>query len=315
METVSFELIDEILDHINRIEKQNALLESRRNWDKITSALQVLEDSSCAVSYYLETQYPSGVGGKYLFTYGLLQALFIQEDAANSISEVLIGRGVNFKEDYPEAYMIREIRNDVVGHPTNRGNNSSIFLVQVSLSKQSFCYFKNNSDAENQEERSVDVGKAISNVAECVNAVLKRVIELLDTEFKEYIEKHRERKMTAIFNSLSYAKEKALSPHDIFSNCGYETTKKMVQKCEEELILRYGSIEAVESYHYVLGEIHELYSLIDIGVPEMPDNLRKQVSKFLMQCLFSKLECLRSLCKETDFYFESYGQDFPEDEE
>ena len=86
METVSFELIRKIYNHINRTEKITSLLSNRQKWDRLTSALNVLEDTSWAIEYYLGNDYPSEFKGKYLYTYGLLQALFVQGDAVNSIS-------------------------------------------------------------------------------------------------------------------------------------------------------------------------------------------------------------------------------------
>ena len=59
METVSFELIRKIYNHINRTEKITSLLSNRQKWDRLTSALNVLEDTSWAIEYYLGNDYPS----------------------------------------------------------------------------------------------------------------------------------------------------------------------------------------------------------------------------------------------------------------
>lgn len=308
IQTVSFDLIKQIYAHINRAEKQTVLLANRQKWDRLTSALQVLEDSAWAVEYYLEADYPSGFKGKYLFTYGLLQALFIQGDAANSLSVALFDRKIDFRRDYPSAFAIREIRNDVVGHPTQRGTSSYIYLAQCSLSKQSFYYVKDDSSSEKSENIDVDVTAAINDTGTCVNAILQNVIDALDAEFKAYVEKHRGRKMKEIFNGLHYAKEKTLIPNHL-GPWGYDSTKSMVKKCEEELILRYGSVDAVDFYKYLLEEIHEIYSLIDNGLSQIPFDLRAQFEKYMLQMLFSKLEALQDCCEETDRYFENYGEE------
>ena len=77
IETVSFNLIKKLFRHINRTEKQATLLTNRQKWDRLTSALYTLEDTSYAIEYYLESDYPADIKGKYLYTYGLLQALFV----------------------------------------------------------------------------------------------------------------------------------------------------------------------------------------------------------------------------------------------
>ena len=114
--------------------------------------------------------------------------------------------------------------------------------------------------------------------------------------------------MTEIFSELHYAKEKCLNQNPLVFQ-QYGSTKDMVKKCEEELILRYGSVEAVDSYKYLLDEIHEIYSLIDDGLSQIPYNLQSQFEKYMMQLLFSKLEELESYCEETDSYFENYGKE------
>lgn len=307
-ETVSFDLIKEIRTHINRTEKQADLLSKRQKWDRLTSSLNVLEDTSWAIEYYLENDYPKDFKGKYLFTYGLLQALFVQEDAINSISVALFGEEIDFKNDYPKVHAVRELRNDVVGHPTCRSKTQFIYLAQCSLSKNAFYYLKDHSNTGDRESIDVDVKAAINDQACCINTILKNAVNELDEEFRLYIEQHRGRKMKEIFNELYYAKEKTLNP-DYLGSWGYDSTKSMVKKCEEELVLRYGSVDAVDSYKYLLEEIRDIYSLIDDGLPQVPDVIRGRFEKYMLQILFSKLEELQELCEETDAYFENYGKE------
>lgn len=309
IETVSFDLIKKIYLHINRTEKQIRLLENRQRWDQLTSALHVLEDTSWAIEYYLESDYPSDIKGKYLYTYGLLQALNVQEDAINSLCIALFNKTVDFKTAYPKAYEVREIRNDVTGHPTQRGKDNYIYLAQCSMKKESFYYSRDNSSAAASEIVDVDVYAAISETADCVNKILKGVLEELDREFKQYIEEHKDRKMKEIFSTLRYAKEKTLFP-GASGPWGYDATKTMVQKCEAELIARYGSVDAAESYKYLLDEIHEIYEIIDTDISALPPELQNRFKKYMLQTLFSKLEELEKYCEETDNYFKDYGVEF-----
>lgn len=306
IETVSLDLIHKIRLHINRAEKQIHLLADRKVWDKLTSSLYVLEDTSHAIEYYLESEYPSDVRGKYLYTYGLLQALYVQGDAIRSLSVALFNNKITFHTDYPRAHAVREIRDDVTGHPTQRGPDSYIYLAQYSLGKDSFRYSKDNSFTAMRDTISVDVYAAISEMATCVNTVLKNTLDALDAEFKQYIEKHKDRKMKEIFNNLRYAREKVLTS-DALGPQEYDATKNMVKKCKDELILRYGSVEAVDSYKYLLDEIHEIYGIVDKDIPTIAPELQDRFQKYMLQTLFSKLEELERYCEETDDYFDNYG--------
>lgn len=314
MITVDFKLIKNIRLHINRTEKQAELLSERKKWMQLTSALNTLEDTSWAVEFYISTDYPDNMKGKYLYTYGLLQALFVQMDAVKSIHYSLFNTNLLFSPDYPEALKVREMRNDVTGHPTNRKGNQFIHLAQCSMKKNGFYYVKysSNEDLKGTDIIDVDIFKAIENVAKCVNETLAKAVDALNIEFIEYINAHKERKMREIFNLLSYAEEKALLDEPM-AEWGYKDTKYMVERCEDELKMRYGSIDANDSYRYLLEEIHELYDLIDNEVPQIPVGIRKQSKKYFLQCLFSKLEELKNYCEETDRYFENYGRDSFED--
>ena len=308
--TVDFRLIKSIRLHINRTEKQAELLSERKKWMQLTSALNTLEDTSWAVEFYISTDYPDNIKGKYLYTYGLLQALFVQMDAVKSIHDSLFGANLIFNPDYPEAYKVREMRNDVTGHPTNRKGDQFIHLAQCSMEKNRFYYVKysSNEGLKGSDVIDVDIFKAIEDVAKCVNETLAKAVDALNIEFIEYINAHKERKMREIFNLLDYAKEKALLDKPMAEG-GYKDTKYMVKHCEDELKMRYGFIDANDNYRYLLKEIHELYDLIDNGTPQIPVGIRERSKKYFLHCLFSKLEELKNYSEETDRYFENYGRD------
>lgn len=313
MTTVSVELIKRIRCHINRTEKQAVLLNNQRKWLQLTAALNVLEDTAYAIEYYRDTEYPCDIRGKYLFTYGLIQALFVQNDSIISIYSSLFGKDEKilkkeFKEKYPKVYRIREMRDDVVGHPTFRNGNQFIRLAQCSMNKDSFFYIKWDGKLGTSESITVDVIAATDEVAKCVNDILEASVKDLDREFIEYIDRYKERKMKEIFNQLGYAKEKVLL-NTYLKHEEYEATKEMVKQCENELIERYGSIEAADSYKYLLESIHSLYMLIDDGLERIPADIRPQIEKCLFENLFTKLEELQLYCDNTDSYFKNYGKE------
>lgn len=182
MQTVSTELINKIYAHVNCVDEAHYLIKDIPTLDKIVCALRTLEDAALAVEYYLSNEYPNDFRGKYLFTYGLLQALFLQEDAANSLSKVLCKTKIDFKSLYPEAFKIREIRNDIIGHPTNRDNGCHCFyLVQCSMTKNTFSYTESVSNI-GEKEIQVNVDLAIDNVSSCINSILREIVLRLDLE-------------------------------------------------------------------------------------------------------------------------------------
>lgn len=301
------ELIERIRAHINRRKKQAKLLVDRSKWLKLTSSLDVLADTASAIEYYLEANYPNELGNKYLHTYGLLQCIMMQQDAAEGISISLLDKNLKFEKDYPEAYLVREMRNDVAGHPTNRDNGKAfIYLVQHSLSKECFTYLKSISSDDFQSElKNVDVMRAITQTVLCVNDVLKRTADHLDNEFRDYKDEHKQRKMASIFTGLEYAAEKVLLKDAIFMSTGYQETKRMVRECEIELMIRYGSVDTFDAFAYILEKIKTTHDLIDNGFCDLPSETQTKVKDCLHEFLFDRLNELKQLCIETDEEFES----------
>lgn len=308
MEMVSFDLIKRIRKHIQRQERMNQLIPIYEKWVGITASIDVLEDSSWAIEYYVENDYPSNMKGKYLYTYGLLQALFVQQDAADNIYKVFFDEKIKWKDEYLEAYDVREMRNDVTGHPLNRDNHFFIYLVQMDMEKDSISYLKDDVDSKNHESKKVNLMDSIEDSAKCINHVLSRVLEKLDSEHKAYINAHKNVKMVKIFQGLDYAREKIVCRDLIMGDCMYDSTKEMVKKCREELVKRYGSENAIEAYKYTFDEIDELYDLIDNEIPQSNVSKKDDVIYRLKENLLSKLEYLVGLCKETDEYFENESE-------
>jgi hypothetical protein len=76
--------------------------------------MDVVEDSELAIDAYSTGNVREKDGERCLRLYGLLQALFLQQDAVINLCESLkIQKKI---EDYPKLKEIREIRNDSAGH-------------------------------------------------------------------------------------------------------------------------------------------------------------------------------------------------------
>lgn len=305
METVSMELINKIYAHVNCIEETQRLMKDRPAFDKLICALRTLEDTTWAIEYYLNNNYPDDFKGKYLFTYGILQALFVQENAANSLNKVLCKTEIDYKSQYPAAYNIREIRNDVIGHPTNRKDKCiNFFLHQCSITKASFCYTQSTWNPEKEDEIHVDLYSAINDVALSVNSVLRSIITKLELDFKQYIELHKHKKMKLIFEDLPLLYQSFTDNR--WTEIEYQQTRSMVQRCKDELVQRYESIDVLETVENTLAQIQHLYLQIDCRLLDAFSYCQADVDKQngLIEALFQNLFDLKMYCEEIDERFE-----------
>jgi len=124
--------------------RQPVLLPDERRWNMICSALDVIGDTQSAIRWYEESKQHSQLrGGAYLLIYGLLQTLYLQQDALRHIFEAL-----DLPFNPPDSLRrIREIRNEAVGHPPNiRRGQAVAFIVQMTVGLHGFEYHRHGTD-------------------------------------------------------------------------------------------------------------------------------------------------------------------------
>lgn len=147
----------QIRNIINKPRIQHSLLQDRRDWMQLCASLDVLGDTQLAIDTYSTTEATEEAGAAYLLVFGFYQACFLQQDATTHMAKVL-------QTALPAnagAQAVRERRNDIVGHPTERGrdsNRTSFAISRATLSRWSFdvitfCPVKRESAIQNVNVR------------------------------------------------------------------------------------------------------------------------------------------------------------------
>lgn len=266
MKSIS-ELEQEIRDFINSPRKRSDLIKDSADWSKLCSSLDVIGDTELALDSYLQIDEPASFGEKYLNIYGVLQALFIQQDAVTHLSEAL---GLTYTVD-PLITQIREIRNDSSGHPTKRGGGKGRafnHISRISMERHSFKLMTTYPNAD-PKFTDVDVTKLIESQRSILLNTLTSVIEKLKEEEMEHREKHQDKKLVDIFsNSIGYYCEKVAETLSggLPPEFGASLVKSMIdsiQAFKSELESR-GVLEAYEDsvgyyseiLEYPLNELH-----------------------------------------------------------
>ena len=104
----------EIRDLVNDEPKRAQIETVPGSWGMLVSSLDIIGDTEQSFESYENQSEPGTVGEKYLVIYGVLQSLFIQQDAVSNLFAAL---GIAHAES-PHLKAIREIRNHSSGHPT-----------------------------------------------------------------------------------------------------------------------------------------------------------------------------------------------------
>lgn len=168
-----------VRDLVNSYPRQTELLKDSRNWQRLCSSMDTIEDVEEAIHEYMGLPEFSDIGSGYLYLYGLFQTLYVQQNAVRSLSKALLKENINFKKEYPNVYKVREIRDDIFGHPTDRdGDKRSHIISRVTMTKYSFEVLDYYDD--HNEFRAINVLTAIENQSKDITTILKVIKNKLE---------------------------------------------------------------------------------------------------------------------------------------
>ena len=210
----SFE--NSVRGYINTTRYQNDLLKDSDNWNQICSSLDTIGDTLYSQQDYLNSDYPASDGLKYIFTYGLLQALFIQQDAMRHLLEAF---GVEF-ELTDRLKKIRSLRNASIGHPTKnktKGTTYFNYISRMSLAKNGFTLMQSFDQGKNQFI-DIEIYSIIDDQLKDIESSYKLLSEKLAEADRKHREKYKDKLLSNIFHSsMSYTFSKVAegvhSPH------------------------------------------------------------------------------------------------------
>ncbi|TMU13677.1 hypothetical protein E0L35_25190 [Halomonas sp. ATBC28] len=227
-----FDIESEVREHINTHRYQKVLISELDNWSQICSSLDTLGDTGLALKSYFKSDFPTESGLSYIYTYGLLQALFIQQDAMNHLSEA-------FEVPYElsdELKSIRAVRNASIGHPTkNRVKKTTYFnhISRISMSKGGFTLARFYDEGESE---FIDVD--FTNIVETQLIGVNNAYALISYKLREIDEQHRakfmEKPLADILHStMGYMFEKVGQTIYSPSNSNVSFGLSMLESIEE----------------------------------------------------------------------------------
>jgi len=189
--------LEQILrSYVNHIRLQTALSEDIREFDILCSALDAIGDAEEGISSYMEMDDPPDSGSRYIVLYGILQILFVEQDAVSAISKIF---SLNERQS-EEIKEIREIRNYNIGHPVpNLENKPACFISRSEMRLKRFklmlCW-----PNKKTEFRAVNVPNLIRRQQHALSTTLRAVIEKLREEEISHRQKFGKYKLSDILH-------------------------------------------------------------------------------------------------------------------
>jgi hypothetical protein len=199
-----------VREHINTTRYQNDLISDSDNWNQICCSLDTIGDTSYSISDYVEAEYPSETGLKYIYTYGLLQALFIQQDAIAHLSEAF---GIKYQRS-DALRQIRLLRNAAIGHPTKQdrgtpdGHTYYNYISRITLSKQGFTLMRSY-DQGKTEFLDIELYPIINDQLDEIKSGYATIANKLKEADKMHKKKYKDDLLIDIFHSsIGYSFQK-----------------------------------------------------------------------------------------------------------
>jgi hypothetical protein len=270
------EMMLKLRDLVNEPRTQRYLARNRAKWNKLCSAMDVIEDTAMAVRSYSSQEDTRDKGKLYLLTYGILQALTVQRDAVFDLCDALDSN--RCQGEFPGLDGVRAVRLSVAGHPTKkqREGDGPYHLVQMSLGLGSFEVVSHS--PVGPKFSYVDIANLIQRQSHELARILGGVIDDMKAVDAEHKAKFRGHKLEAVFpNTLSYSFEKIyehirgghLAAMGVW---GIEEVSKTLAEYRRALEARDIQIDTYDSIKY-------LYNLLSFPMDQLTCYLRKENSQ------------------------------------
>lgn len=278
-------------------------------WNQIVSSLDAIGDTEQALSAYLG-RYPDDAdsGSRYLFAYGVLHALYLQQDAVMHLSEAMGGRPAKQILGDKRIKAAREVRNRAVGHPTKKDRPKSDPVTthqisRISLGQGGFDMLTADPKGKTQMEW-VNVIRLIHDQREAVAEILEALDQELDREDREARRTFKDERLEELFpSSLGYSFEKLSEatrddPHGILGLPNLDAIKGVMKAFAEALEKRGASYPGVRDWY---GEIaHPLHELEQFFDRTASSGLHPETAAIVVEHLRQKIEELKHMATEID---------------
>ena len=305
-------LTEQIRDYINGPRMSYLLGQDLGNWNQICSSLDVIEDTDLAISAYLsgesdDSRSVTAVGNQYLMLYGVLQALFLQQDGVNHLCEALkIPYDPN---KFTRLKPIRDARNASIGHPTQRGsktNRSHHFVSRISLSPEGFTLLSVYPNGKTEVE-DVNVQRSIVHQREDVGTILKTVTDALRQRVEEHEARFMDYRFADVFpETLGYAFEKLIEAfrapeRSIGAEWSIDVVERMLQDFRGALKAQDMDLDTFPFVKLVYDELRfplaQLKAYIEGSVSEIQSDRMALIVAFFLK---AKVTELRQLADDLD---------------
>lgn len=276
------------------------------DWSKLWTAVDNVEDTQSAIEEYSSLKEFSR-----LAVYGLLQAMFVQQDAIRHLEEAIKIKVVNYKTDYPDLFKIRDIRNETIGHPTEtKRKDKGISYTSISPTKNLEVLEYGVWAKSGFEHKTISLKEIIGTQHDLLIKEIDRVIKKIKADEAKHRKKHGKKSLVELLNQTGYHIQKLWSSEKSrdYSRINFDFLKSRYEEFKQEIKKRY-KIKKVDEHGVQIPGLVLVFQKVDKLLPRIEKMIfmSKGVDEFDLDVYVESLDHafdeLRVMAKETDEEF------------
>ena len=276
------------------------------DWSKLWTAVDSIKDTQSVIEEFLSLKIFS-----QLAIYGLLQSLVVQQDGLKHLEEAIKIEVPNFKQDYPDLYKIREIRNETIGHPTETKRKGGL-ITHTSISRTNSLNALEYGvwSKDGFEPKSIDLKYIINTQQELLIKETDRVIAKIKEEEGKHRKKFENGSLQKMLHITTYLASKAYSSErdSEYAILSIDSLTRIYNDFKQEICSRYkvGSIDETIHVPGLVGELEQIDKVLP-RVHKMLSN-RSKVDELDLdvyaESLNNSFRSLQTMAREIDEEFD-----------
>ncbi|KKP37306.1 hypothetical protein A2483_00030 [Candidatus Peregrinibacteria bacterium RIFOXYC2_FULL_33_13] len=186
MKTI-LKLACEIREHVNdpgnNVFKEKYFNNKTSEWNLLCCSMDTFQDTALALRYYETINlHWKKVGKNILIFYGILQAIFLQQDAVKNLHKIFLNEKLEIHK-MPNLNKIRNFRNKFTGHPLECKQDKTIYrsiIAPMTLSNHKNIILGSWDDTNKKAGyETIDFKEIYKEYKQETKSILKKIIETM----------------------------------------------------------------------------------------------------------------------------------------
>lgn len=257
----------EIRSRVNHPRLRSSMSSDALKFNVLHCALDAVGDAEVALDAYLHMPEPGSVGERYIGVYGVLQVMFVEQQAVRAICEA-------FSLQFDRTDLLRrvaDIRNASVGHPVpNKPGKPTRFVSRADLRHGSFGLLLSYTDKP-FESLTIDLFDLIASQRRDLGNLLEAVLTGMDQDELSHRQRFRATKIAPLLHDsipwlLSKVGSTARAEDTSIAKGNLRSIQAMIENVRSELDQRSegGPFDGLfDEIHHSIQRIQDILAATD----------------------------------------------------